>query len=132
MSGPPSSRTPKDPDLSHQTNASAEERRDARGAATLPADVIGTIRDTRAQLRAAAQSGSDDTLALALASFVGAAWDAGFPFTTTWSIAATALEEGFRPLPIRARRARAAAWTVQARSLHEALARSAAPDRQAT
>ena len=99
---------------------------------TIPADVIGTVRDARARLCAAARSGPDEDLARALAAFVGAAWDAGFSFTTAWSIAAAALEEGFRPGGAKSRRARAAAWEAHARAYYEALARSAAHDRRAT
>lgn len=98
---------------------------------TIPADVIGAVRDARAQLSAAARSVPDDVLARALAAFVGAAWDAGFSFTTAWSIAAAALEEGFRPLRAQSRRARAAAWEAHARAYYEALARRAAHDRRA-
>jgi hypothetical protein len=88
---------------------------------TSPTASIGAIRDARARLSAAARTDAVDVVSAALSAFVVAAWDAGFGYTTIWSIAAAALEEGLPHTRRRPARARAAAWEPCVRDRYRAL-----------
>ena len=115
-----------------ETDARAADGLDAPASVTLPTETLGTVRDARARLCAAARAGPDEVLERALTAFVGAAWHAGFSYPTTWSIAAAALEEGLAPMRRHSRRARAAAWERRAQELYAALVPRADHDRRTT
>jgi hypothetical protein len=88
---------------------------------TSPTASIGVVRDARARLSAAARTGAVDVVSTELSAFVVAAWEAGFGYTTIWSIAAAALEEGLPRTRRRPARARAAAWKPCVRDRYRAL-----------